>query len=227
MGEKMKNAILIIIMAIACCGCRTFMEYEATEFAQKDVVIQKSILTKNPCYASGRKIAVKGLMLHSVGCPVPSGKTWVQAWNKPDYDRACVHAFIDAHTGIVFQTLPWNHRGWHAGGKANDTHIGVEMCESEFLKYVGGATFECSNIEKSQEMAWRTYHSAVNLFAYLCYKFNLDPLERGVIISHNEGHALGVASGHLDPEHLWRQLNMPISMDTFRKDVSDKLKEYK
>lgn len=22
----------------------------------------------------------------------------------------------------TYQTLPWNHRGWHAGGKANDTH---------------------------------------------------------------------------------------------------------
>ena len=29
----------------------------------------QSILTKNPCYTAGRKITVKGLMLHSVGCP--------------------------------------------------------------------------------------------------------------------------------------------------------------
>ena len=26
----------------------------------------ESILTKNPCYTAGRKITVKGLMLHSV-----------------------------------------------------------------------------------------------------------------------------------------------------------------
>ena len=30
------------------------------------------ILTKNPCYTAGKKITVKGLMLHSVGCPQPS-----------------------------------------------------------------------------------------------------------------------------------------------------------
>lgn len=31
----------------------------------------ESFLTKNPCYTAGRKITVKGLMLHSVGCPQP------------------------------------------------------------------------------------------------------------------------------------------------------------
>ena len=34
--------------------------------------IKETILTKNPCYTAGRKITVKGLMLHSVGCPQPS-----------------------------------------------------------------------------------------------------------------------------------------------------------
>lgn len=32
----------------------------------------QSILTKNDCYKSGRKITVKGLMLHSVGCSQPN-----------------------------------------------------------------------------------------------------------------------------------------------------------
>ena len=32
----------------------------------------QSILTNNPCYKTGRKITVKGLMLHSVGSPQPS-----------------------------------------------------------------------------------------------------------------------------------------------------------
>ncbi len=31
-------------------------------------IIEK-IVTENPCYKAGRKIAVEGLMLHSVGCP--------------------------------------------------------------------------------------------------------------------------------------------------------------
>ena len=38
----------------------------------------QSILTKNPCYTAGRKITVKGLMLHSVGCPQPSAAVFVR-----------------------------------------------------------------------------------------------------------------------------------------------------
>lgn len=85
----------------------------------------ESILTKNPCYTAGRKISVKGLMLHSVGCPQPSASVFIKNWNSASYDRACVHGFIDANDGTVYQTLPWDHRGWHAGGAANNTHIGV------------------------------------------------------------------------------------------------------
>ena len=67
----------------------------------------ESILTKNPCYTAGRRITVKGLMLHSVGCPQPSAQVFVRNWNKASYDRACVHAcvhaFIDGNDGTVYQ----------------------------------------------------------------------------------------------------------------------------
>lgn len=181
-------------------------------------VIQ-SIVTQNPCYTAGRKITVKGLMLHSVGCPQPDATVFVNAFDESSYDRACVHAFIDANTGDVYQTLPWNHRGWHAGGSANDTHIGVEMCEPNCIKYTSGASFTCSDRGKAQAMAKRTYNAAVELFAYLCERYSLDPLADGVIISHNEGGKRSIASAHVDPEHLWKGLGMSYTMDGFRKAV--------
>ena len=67
--------------------------------------IVKKILTKNPCYTAGRTITVKGLMLHSVGCPQPSAQAFIKNWNSPSYDRACVHGFIDANNGKIYQTL--------------------------------------------------------------------------------------------------------------------------
>ena len=178
------------------------------------------IMTKNPCYTAGEKITVKGLMLHSVGCPQPRAEAFVSNWNSASYDRACVHGFIDGNDGTVYQTLPWNHRGWHAGGAANNTHIGVEMCEPSSIKYVGGATFECSDLAQARKVAERTYKAAVELFAMLCKKFNLNPHGDGVIISHAEGCKRGVASNHGDPEHLWRQLGMGYTMDTFRNAVA-------
>lgn len=183
----------------------------------------ESILTKNPCYTAGRKITVKGLMLHSVGCSQPKASVFINSWNSPSYNNACVHAFIDGNDATIYQTLPWNHRGWHCGsgnkGSGNNTHIGVEMCEPACIKYTGGSSFTCSDKATAKAVAKRTYEAAVELFAYLCKKYNLDPTADGVIISHREGHSRGIASNHGDPEHLWNGLSMGYTMDGFRKAV--------
>ena len=179
----------------------------------------QSFLTKNPCYTAGRKITVKGLMLHSVGCPQPRTSVFISSWNRADFTSACVHGFIDGNDGTVYQTLPWNHRGWHCGGAANNTHIGIEMCEPSCIRYTSGSTFTCTDTAAAKAAAKRTYETAVELFAMLCKKFHLDPLADGVIISHKEGHSRGVASNHGDPEHLWTQLGMGYTMDGFRKAV--------
>lgn len=162
----------------------------------------ESILTKNPCYKPGKKITVKGLMLHSVGCPQPSAAVFIKNWNSESYDCACVHGFIDGNVGIVYKTLPWNHRGWHGGGSSNNTHIGAEMCEPACIKYTGDATFTSSDTVTAKIVAERTYDAAVELFAYICKEYNLDPTADGVIVSHAEGYKRGIASNHGDPEHL-------------------------
>ena len=183
----------------------------------------ESILTKNPCYTAGRKITVKGLMLHSVGCPQPKASAFINSWNSASYDSACVHGFIDGNDGTAYQTLPWNHRGWHCGsgskGSGNNTHIGVEMCEPACIKYTSGSNFTCSDTATAKAVAKRTYETAVELFAMLCEKYSLDPLADGVIISHKEGCSRGIASNHGDPEHLWTQLGLGYTMDGFRKAV--------
>lgn len=187
----------------------------------------QSIMTKNPCYTAGRKITVKGLMLHSVGCPQPNASVFIKNWNTPSYGTACVHGFIDGNDGTVYQTLPWNHRGWHCAsgpkGSGNNTHIGVEMCEPASIRYTGGSSFTCSNLSAARTSVKKTYEVAVELFAYLCKLYGLNPTADGVIISHREGHARGIASNHGDPEHLWNGLGMGYTMNTFRKDVKEKM----
>lgn len=184
--------------------------------------IVEHFLTRNRCYQAAKQSTKGGLMLHSVGCPQPSAQVFVNSWNSAD-KSVCVHAFIDANTGDVYQTLPWEYRGWHCGsgpnGSGNNTHIGVEMCEPACIRYTGGARFTCSNVEEARAAVRRTYESAVQLFAELCERFRLDPLADGVILSHEEGHKRGIASNHGDPVHLWNQLNMGYTMDGFRKAV--------
>lgn len=182
--------------------------------------IVQSILTKNPCYTAGRKIKPQGLMLHSVGVGQPSAQVFVKRWNSESYNRACIHAFIDANDGTVYQTLPWDHRAWHSGGAANNTHIGVEMCESSYIKYIGVSDkFEVLNSAAAKAHATVAYKAAVELFAYLCKMYGLDPIRD--IISHNEGHKRGIASGHSDPEHYWTQLGIGYTMAGFRQDVKN------
>ena len=180
--------------------------------------ITKSILTKNPCYKAGKTIKVKGLMLHSIGCPQPSAEKLIKSWNT-ESTNVCVHGFIDGNTGGVYQTLPWNYRGWHCGSTANGTHIGIEMCEPDCIKYTSGANFTCSDKTKATAIVKRTYKSAVELFAHLCNEYSLNPFADGVIISHSEGYKRGVTSNHADPEHLWKGLNLGYTMDGFRQDV--------
>lgn len=184
--------------------------------------IIEAFVKNNLCYRAGGTITVKGLMLHSVGCPQPSAEVWakkIYSQPKPNGIKVCVHAFLEPNN--VYQILPWNMLAWHSGDDANFTHIGVEMCEPDCIKYTSGANFTCSNTEKAKKFVTDCYSTAVELFAYLCKEYNLDPLKD--IISHSEGHKKGIASGHSDPEHLWKGLKLGFTMDGFRKDVKAKM----
>ena len=176
----------------------------------------QNYLTESGCYKAGKHITVKGLMIHSVGCPQPKADVFLKNWNRAEAS-ACVHAIVEPD-GDVYQLLPWEHRGWHCGGGANNTHIGVEMTEPATIKYAGGASWtETGDGENTKNHVLATYRYAVELFAYLCQQFGLDPVADGVIISHSEGCKRGIASNHGDVEHLWSKFG--LSMEQFRKDI--------
>lgn len=179
--------------------------------------LNKLILTENACYKAGRTISVKGIMVHSTGANNPWLKRYVgpndgklgenqygNHWNSyhPGGREVCVHAFIGklADGSIAtYQTLPWNHRGWHAGGSGNDTHIGFEICEDGLSD---STYFE------------RVYQEAVELCAYLCKSYGLTEKN---IICHSEGYSKGIASNHADVMHWFPKHGK--SMDTFRAAV--------
>lgn len=194
----------------------------------------KRYITRNPCYQANvnkadsryttfQKRGPLGLMLHSVGCAQPNALVFINKWDNENYDKASIHGVIDANTGTVYQTMPWNFRAWHCGGSANDTHVGVEMCESKYIRYIGGAKFEILDRTKAVADCVRTYHAAVELFAMLCSQYNLNPMMD--ICSHKEGGKKGIASGHVDPEHYWTGLGMPYTMNGFRNDVKQKMED--
>ena len=186
--------------------------------------LQKLILTNNACYKAGRTIPVKGIMVHSTGSNNPNLKRYIAPddgllgknqygnhWNQntPDGQKVCVHGFIGKLADgsvATYQTLPWNHRGWHAGGAANDTHIGFEICEDALTDVV---------------YFRKVFKEAVELCAYLCKMYNLDPMKDGVIIGHYEGYKRGIASNHADPGHWFPKHGE--SMSSFRAAVKRSL----
>jgi len=182
-------------------------------------------MTRNDCYTANRKITPKGIMVHSTAAPGVMAAAWFDRWNK-SYKageigkQACVHAFVDDKE--VWQYLPWNHRGWHAGGKANDTHIGFEICEPGGFKYSGGSNMVGYDVEKNQEYFEKAYANAVELCVYLCRMFNLTEKD---IICHSEGYKLGVASNHGDVMHWFPKHGK--TMDDFRADVRKELEKLK
>ena len=176
----------------------------------------QNYLTESGCYKAGKHITVKGLMIHSVGCPQPKADVFMKNWNRAE-TSACVHAIVEPD-GDVYQLLPWDFRGWHCGGSANNTHIGVEMTEPSTIKYAGGANCtETGDGENTKAHVLATYKYAVELFAFLCHQFGLDPMADGVVISHSEGCRRGIASNHGDVEHLWSKFG--LTMEQFRKDI--------
>ena len=178
--------------------------------------LKQNYLTQSGCYKAGKHITVKGLMIHSVGCPQPEADVFMKNWNRAE-TSACVHAIIEPD-GDVYQLLPWDFRGWHCGGSANNTHIGVEMTEPSTIKYAGGANCtETGDGENTKAHVLATYKYAVELFAFLCHQFGLDPMADGVVISHSEGCRRGIASNHGDVEHLWSKFG--LTMEQFRKDI--------
>lgn len=158
-------------------------------------------LTQNDCYRAGRTITPKGIMVHSTAVNQTDPMVFIRSWDKPDAAK-CVHAFVGQD--VIYQTLPWTMRGWHAGGAANNTHIGFEICEDDLT---GTDYFKA------------VWGNAVDLCAMLCKQYGLDQLTD--IICHSEGHVLGIASNHADVMHWFPKHGE--NMDTFRAAVQRKM----
>lgn len=176
--------------------------------------IIEAFVTQNPMYRSPTKIPVRKLVLHSVGCPQPNAAVFARQWQSAKY---FAHAVLQAD-GTVYQVMPWDYLCYHVGA-ANAYSIGVEMTEPDCIRYTGGATFACSNWDRAAEQISGTYNTAVELFAKLCKQFGLNPYSD--IMSHNEASKMGIGTDHVDPEHLWKQLNLGYTMDGFRTDVAE------
>ncbi|CAI9390230.1 MULTISPECIES: N-acetylmuramoyl-L-alanine amidase [Bacillaceae] len=180
-------------------------------------------MTKNDCYKAGRKISPQGIMIHSTATPGVMAAGWFSRWNK-SYQagetsrQVAVHAFVDDKE--VWQYLPWNHRGWHSGGRANNTHIGIEICEPGGFSYGKGSAMVGYDVKKNESYFRKAWQNAVQLCVQLCKTYDLTERD---IICHSEGHEKGIASNHSDIMHWFPKHGE--NMNTFRAAVKSALNE--
>lgn len=208
----------------------------------------KCFMRQSSWYKGAGKVNVLGVLWHSTGAANTSLKRYVQpddnaadrakmlellGVNKNDNDwnregqwvngkwvplKAGVHAFIGKLASgevVSVQVGDWDKKAWGCGsgkkGSCNNGWIQFEICED---KLNDPAYFE------------KVYREGVELTAYLCRLYNLDPqgtvtyngVKVPVILCHQDSYQLGLGSNHGDVLHWLPKYGK--SMQTVRDDVS-------
>ena len=205
------------------------------------------ILTQNGCY-QGTTVGVPvGVLWHDTGAENPTLRRYVQPskndpnyaellrrigknsydndWNRPSC-RLGVNAFIgklaDGSVAAV-QTLPWNYRPWGCGSGVYGSCNGDKTIpNSPFW-----LQFEiCDDGYRDQAYFEKVYRVGVELTAYLCRRFGLDPwgtvrwkgVTAPVILCHADAYRLGLGSNHGDVLSWFGRFGK--TMNDVRRDVA-------
>lgn len=119
-------------------------------------------------------------------------------WNHSDRQAGmnCWIGKLADGTVTTVQTMPWNYKPWGCGEKGlkyscNEAWIQFEICDDFY---------------KSEEYFNQVYEEAVQVTAYLCKKFDIDPLGTvefhgktiPTILDHRTSYKLGVGGNHGD-----------------------------
>lgn len=195
--------------------------------------------TNSTCYKGTSTMQVKGVLWHSTGANNPLLSRYVQPTDgASDYDKMIKllgknkygtdwnhtkqNAGLNCWIGkladgsvTTVQTMPWNYRPWGCGsdskGSCNTGWIQFEICEDALT-------------DKNYFNA--VYKEAVELTAYLCTLYGLNPKGTAnlngvtvpVILCHADSHKLGLGSNHGDVLHWFKKYGK--TMDDVRNDVA-------
>ncbi len=200
---------------------------------------QQCFMRQSLWYQSAGKVKIRGVLWHSTGANNPYIKRYVQPddnasdrmywlntlginsngndWNHTKNQKG-VHAFIGRLINNEVSTVQvgdWDKRAWGCGsgkyGTCNNGWIQFEICEDALTDDA-----YCSQV----------YQEAVELTAYLCKLYNLDPLGTvqynnvtvPVILCHQDSYKLGLGSNHSDILHWFPKFGK--TMQDVRNDVA-------
>ena len=123
--------------------------------------IKKNYLTNNRCYQRGDTCTKIGIQIHTIGTGQGTAQSVADYWNQSAVS-ACVHYVCDADVpGNVLQLLPETYRSWADAGWGNNNLISIEICESDYISYTGGANYDVNKEEKFKTDIQRGYNTAI------------------------------------------------------------------
>lgn len=175
-------------------------------------------------YGTKRAGEFDSIEMHTIGC---AQNTAEKIRNNMDQysPGGIVHAICDAEVaGKVLVLLPDDNVAWADAGYGNNHSYTIEVAESDYMKYKpNSASYSVTDAAKFEADIRRGYATAVQFVAMKCAEFGFTPqkkLKNGLhqVYSHQEANALGLASEHVDPTHVWDRFG--LTMDQFRADVA-------
>lgn len=205
-------------------------------------------MRQSTCYSGSTCGKPVGVLWHDTGAGNPELRRYVQPDdNAPDkaallaklgkngygndWNHSSLQVGVNAFVGklangsvAAVQVLPWTLRPWGCGsgrygscngsGKDSPFWIQFEICDDGY---------------RSAEYFQRVYRQAVELTAYLCRRFGIDPtgtvqyhgVNAPTILCHADAHRLGLGSNHGDV--LTWLSSMGKTMQNVRSDVREEL----
>lgn len=202
------------------------------------------MMTQSTCYKGTEEMIPLGALWHSTGANNKTVKRYVQPSdndpnreelleiiginkNKNDWNhkkrQAGVNAFIGTladGTVAAVQVMPWNYEPWGCGkgskGSCNNGWMQFEICEDDL---------------KNKDYFDAIYKEGVELTAYYCKMYNLDPkgtvkfngVQVPVILDHAQSHKLKLGSNHGDITKWLKKHGK--TMEDVRNDVAKLIEE--
>ncbi len=176
------------------------------------LTITSHLMTYNDCYNEEDDFTdLQGVVVHSTATPGVNAARWYDLWNQPETNVA-VHSFLDDEG--VYNYLPYDQIGWHAGSPANQHYLDFEICEPGGFSYVNNVVTGY-DVYEQQEYFDKIWANAALYTAYLC---SMNGFTEQNVISHGEAGRMGIGTNHGDPDHWFVLHNR--TMDDFRNEVA-------
>ena len=210
------------------------------------------LMRQSTCYRGTTRGRPVGILWHDTGAGNPELRRYVQPDDDApdraellqllgrnaygnDWNHEAVQAGLNAWIGrladgtvATVQTQPWDFRPWGCGGGSKGSCNGSALV-SDSLFWI---QFEiCDDGYKDKTYFETVYREAVELTAWLCREFDIDPngtvTYNGVtvptILCHGDSGKLGLGSGHTDVLDWFGRFGR--TMADVRRDVAAELAE--